>query len=181
VPFSINGDACSDNDGDGYGTGGACEGADCNDADAAIHAAVTYYRDADGDGYGNEDNGSDVCSLTPPLGYAAGDPGFDVDDGDAFYTDKLPTCTVRVIPGLLGLLIGEREQTRSLFVIGQPGTDFGDNPVVKWESDAISVVSSRVLFKRFMFMRATFNGEPLEWEEYRVLIDGCEGAIKWAR
>ncbi len=30
-------------------------------------------------------------------------------------------------------------------------------------------------------MRATFNGDPLEWQEYRVLIGGCEGAIRWAR
>ena len=33
MPFSINGDACSDNDGDGYFAGEGCAPVDCNDND----------------------------------------------------------------------------------------------------------------------------------------------------
>ncbi len=172
--------ACIDNDNDTYGQGCAA-GPDCDDNNSAIHNPIPYYRDADGDGYGNEDNASEFCFLTPPAGYADNSSGFDVDDTDAFYTDILPACAVKIIPGVLGRLIGDKERTRTLLVIAARGTEFSDNATITWESDAIEVLSARVFFKRFMFMRATFNGDPLEWQEYRVLIDGCEGAIRWAR
>jgi hypothetical protein len=189
--------ACVDNDGDGYGEN-CLAGPDCNDNDAAIHPGATevcngkdddcdgqiddggttaYYRDKDGDGYGDADNLTQAC--TAPAGYVSDNA--DVDDADAFYTDSLPTCAVKIIPGVLGRLIGDRERTRTLFIIGERGTEFGDNATIKWDSDAIDVVSTRALFRRFMFMRATFNGDPLEWKEYRVLIGDCEGSIKWAR
>jgi hypothetical protein len=171
---------CIDNDGDGYGEY-CIAGPDCNDNDSAIHATVTYYRDADGDGYGNADNALEFCSLTPPEGYTDNSSGFDVDDTDSFYTDFLPTCEVKIIPKTLGWLIGDRERTRSLLVIGQRGKEFGENPVIKWESGSIDVVSTRVFFKRFMFMRAKFNGQPLEKQEYRMLVGDCEGSIKWVR
>ena len=129
LPFLVNGESCLDKDGDGYGAGSLCAGPDCNDNDSAIHATVTYYRDADGDGYGNADNASEVCSLTPPAGYVDNSSGFDVDDTDPFYTDFLPTCEVKIIPKTLGWLIGDKEKTRSLLVIGKRGTEFGDNPV----------------------------------------------------
>jgi hypothetical protein len=172
--------ACIDNDNDTYGQGCAA-GPDCDDNNSAIHNPIPYYRDADGDGYGFADNASEFCFLTPPAGYADNSSGFDVDDTDAFYTGILPACAVKIIPGVLGRLIGDRERTRTLLIIGERDTVFGDSPVIKWESDAIEVVRSRVLFNRFMFMRVTFNGEPLDWEEYRVLIGDCEGAIKWAK
>jgi hypothetical protein len=171
---------CVDKDGDGYGEY-CTAGPDCNDNDSAIQATVTYYLDADGDGYGNSDNASEFCSLTPPEGYADNSSGFDVDDTDPFYTDILPTCEVKIIPKTLGWLIGDKEKTRYLLVIGQRGMGFGENPVIKWESDAIDVVSMRVFFKRYIFMRAKINGEPLEKQAYRVLVGSCEGSIKWAK
>ncbi len=108
-------------DGDGYGAGSLCTGTDCNDNDAAIHATVTYYPDVDGDGYGNADNDSEFCSLTPPVGYVDNSSGFDVDDTDPFYTDILPTCEVKIIPKTLGWLVGDKEKTRFLLVIGRGG------------------------------------------------------------
>lgn len=171
---------CIDNDNDTYGHYCAA-GPDCNDNDSAIHATVTYYPDADGDGYGIADNTTEFCSLTPPAGYADNSSGFDVDDTDPFYTDFLPTCEVKIIPKTLGWLVGDKEKTRSLLVIGKRGTEFGDNPAIKWESDAIEVVRTRVFFKRFLFIRAKFNGEPLDPQEYRVLVGDCEGSITWAK
>jgi len=182
-----------DRDGDGYGNqsvttfgttvpaGYASVSGDCNDNDSAIHATVIYYPDADGDGYRNADNASAFCSLTPPAGYLENTSSVDADDTDPFYTDFLPTCGVKIIPKTLGWLVGDKAKTRSLLVIGKRGTDFGDNPVIKWESDAIDDVNTSVFFKRFMFMKAKFNGEPLEKKEYRVLVGDCEGKISWAR
>ncbi len=118
--------ACIDNDNDTYGQGCAA-GPDCDDNNSAIHNPIPYYRDADGDGYGFADNASEFCFLTPPAGYADNSSGFDVDDTDAFYTDILPTCAVKIIPGVLGRLIGDKERTRTLLVIGARGTEFGDN------------------------------------------------------
>ena len=40
---------------------------DCNDANAAVHAA--YYHDADGDGYGNAGLSPSATAATPPAGY----------------------------------------------------------------------------------------------------------------
>lgn len=169
---------CIDNDGDGYGEN-CPAGQDCNDSDAAIHATVTCYRDADGDGYGTPDNASDVCQLTPPAGYVTDNA--DCDDTDAFYTTVCPTCSLKILPGALGRLVGDKERTRSLLIIGERGTDFGDNATITWEDDAIQVVRKHVFFKRFMFARVAFNGQQLEWENYRVLIDDCEGSINWAK
>jgi hypothetical protein len=120
--------------------------------------------DADNDSYGAN------CPAGP-----------DCDDTDAFYTDICPDCEVKVFPRVLGWLIGDREKTRTLLVIGKRGTDFGDKPVIKWESDAIEVVKTRVVLRRFMLMRVTLNGEPLEKQWYRVLVGTCEGRIRWAR
>ena len=188
--------ACIDNDGDGYGVN-CLAGPDCNDNDAAIHPGATetcngkdddcdgqtdegvttkFYRDADNDTFGDPAVSTQAC--TAPAGYVGNNS--DVDDTDTFYTNILPACAVKIIPGVLGRFIGDKEKTRTLLVIGEKGTEFGDNSTIKWESDAIDVVSTRVFFKRFMFMRATFNGEPLVWEEYRVLVGGCEGKIRWA-
>jgi hypothetical protein len=188
---------CRDNDGDGYGQYCAA-GPDCDDNNSAIHPGATevcngiddncngqtdegvkttFYRDADSDTFGDAAVTMQAC--TEPAGYLSDNS--DCNDADAFYTDICPECTVKIIPQTLGWLIGDKEKTRSLLVIGKRGTEFGDNSTIKWESDAIEVVSNRVLFKRFMFMRAKFNGEPLDKQEYRVLVGECEGKIKWAR
>jgi hypothetical protein len=42
---------------------------DCNDNDPDIHSTVQYYVDADQDGYGSQTT-ADICSATPPPGYA---------------------------------------------------------------------------------------------------------------
>jgi hypothetical protein len=91
---------CTDNDGDGYYVGGgACGAVDCDDTDDDIHpgateqcnsvdddcdtqideGCVTYFEDADGDGYGNP--AVSVTSLAPPPGYVAN--AADCDDNRA--------------------------------------------------------------------------------------------------
>lgn len=129
------------------------------------HSAVAASEcvDADYDTYG------DNCSA-----------GQDCNDNDFFYNEICPTCTVQIIPKILGWLIGDKNQTRTLLIVGERGTEFDNKTVIKWESDAIEVVSTRVFLKRFMLMRATFNGAALEKEEYRVLVGHCEGKVKWA-
>jgi hypothetical protein len=122
--------------------------------------------DKDGDGYGYGDN----CTAGP-----------DCDDSDAFYNEVCPDCTVKVIPKTLGGLVGEKEKTRLLLLIGTRGTVFDNATAVQWESDAITVLSKHVFFKRFMFMRAKFNGAALEKQQYRVLVGKCEGTVTWAR
>ena len=82
---------CLDNDGDGSGIGEECLAVDCDDEDAEVHPfadewcdgidnncdgvideataldALLWYRDADGDGYGNPDVTPFACSV--PAGY----------------------------------------------------------------------------------------------------------------
>jgi len=130
---------------------------------ANSQSAASDCIDADHDGYGEN------CKSGP-----------DCDDTDPFHTDVCPTCTVKIIPGILGWLIGDKEQTRTLFIIGKSGSDFNDTTVIKWESSAIEVVSRHVFFKRFMLMKAKFNGTNLEKADYRVLVGNCEGKITWA-
>jgi hypothetical protein len=189
--------ACIDKDGDGYGDN-CTLGPDCNDNNSAIHPGATevcngiddncngqtdegvkatFYRDADNDTFGTPAETIQAC--TEPAGYVSDNS--DCDDTDAFYTDICPTCTVKVIPKTLGWLVGDKEKTRSLLVIGKRGAEFDESTEIKWESNAIDVVRTRVFFKRFMFMRAKFNGEPLDKQEYRVLVGECEGTISWAK
>ena len=44
---------------------------DCNDYDATISASQTYHRDIDGDGLGDTNTTTSVCSLTAPEGYVS--------------------------------------------------------------------------------------------------------------
>ncbi|MFN7143731.1 MAG: putative metal-binding motif-containing protein, partial [Myxococcota bacterium] len=101
---------CADLDGDGYDS---C-GADCDDADPAVSPAgvetcdgvdqdcdgavdddatdaLTFYADADGDGYGDVTRRLAACEL--PVGYATVDG--DCDDADAAYNPGAlePDCT----------------------------------------------------------------------------------------
>jgi hypothetical protein len=116
--------------------------------------------DKDGDGYG------DNCTAGP-----------DCDDNDAFYTDVCPDCTVKVIPKSLGWFLGEKENTRSLLIIGTRGTVFDQSTPVRWETGKIAVVSKRVFFKRFMFMKVSIDGAALGKGDYRVLIGNCSGKL----
>jgi DMSO/TMAO reductase YedYZ molybdopterin-dependent catalytic subunit len=116
--------------------------------------------DKDRDGYG------DNCTAGP-----------DCDDSDAFYNEVCPDCTVTIIPQSLGWFLGEKEKTRRLLVIGNKGTVFNQNTPVSWETGAIEVLSKRVLFKRFMFMKVRIDGEALARGEHRVLIGACSGKL----
>ena len=72
-----------DNDGDGYvrcapwvgSVPGILGGGDCDDTSASAstchNTCHTYYRDADGDTYGNASITSVICSATPPAGHVA--------------------------------------------------------------------------------------------------------------
>ena len=52
---------------------------DCNDADFLIHSPVTYYVDADLDGYGSSVT-AQFCLIEPPYGYSVNNS--DCDDND---------------------------------------------------------------------------------------------------
>ena len=62
-----------DADGDGWAADD-----DCDDQDASVGGASTWYADADGDGYGDPDTGVDACEA--PEGTVA--DATDCDDGD---------------------------------------------------------------------------------------------------
>lgn len=99
---AVNG-GCGDVDGDGYYAQAACPPVDCNDNDPAIHPGatelcndgvdndcdgtvenattglLTWYPDADSDGYGN--TSAPLLACAAPIGYIPTDG--DCDDGDA--------------------------------------------------------------------------------------------------
>ena len=70
-----SGDAC-DNDADGDGL---TSDVDCDDLDASIGLPRTWYRDADGDGFGDDSNTTENC--TQPAGFT--NRGGDCDDTNA--------------------------------------------------------------------------------------------------
>lgn len=87
-----------DADGDGYdnGTAELCavtapdgysnttNGPDCNDNISAINSKNTWYRDPDGDGFGNPAETTESCVRVP--GYV--DNADDCDDTKALYSDN---------------------------------------------------------------------------------------------
>ena len=84
------------------------------------------------------------------------------DVTDPFYDDTCPTCTLIIIPRILGRLIGDKEVTRTFFILSPQGAEFDDSTVVKWESDSIEVVSRHIFFKRLMIMKVKINGSGFE-------------------
>ncbi|MBI5632117.1 MAG: putative metal-binding motif-containing protein [Nitrospirae bacterium] len=63
---------------------------DCNDNDASVHSGKAFYRDADGDGYGNQ--AVTVFACNAPVGYVSNsndcnDNDASVHSGKAFYRD----------------------------------------------------------------------------------------------
>jgi uncharacterized delta-60 repeat protein len=73
-----------DNDGWGNNTKVPCgtitRTGDCDDGDAKIHSVQTFYRDADGDSYGDAGNKILECTNTPPPGYVRN--SIDCNDND---------------------------------------------------------------------------------------------------
>jgi uncharacterized protein (TIGR03382 family) len=99
-----------DADGDGYDATGSCGGTDCNDSNAAVSPGdpetcngvdddcdgtiddgvkTTYYRDADGDGYGTSATTTTACSA--PTGYVA-TSGDCNDSNKSVYPGRTETC-----------------------------------------------------------------------------------------
>ncbi len=82
---------CNDSDATMYpGRSETCDGKD-NDCDGSTDEGVktTYYRDADGDGYGNPSNTTQACSA--PSGYVTNHT--DCNDSDAaIYPGRSETC-----------------------------------------------------------------------------------------
>jgi hypothetical protein len=79
--FSVNNTDCDDTDSSVYpGATETCDGDD-EDCDYTIDegAESTFYRDSDGDGYGNSASTTEACDV--PSGYSS--DATDCDDGDA--------------------------------------------------------------------------------------------------
>jgi hypothetical protein len=89
--YVSNGTDCNDNDAAiNPGATESCDGVD-NDCDSNVDEGVliTYYRDADGDSYGDSDDSQGACSA--PSGYVANSA--DCDDSDANINPGAPeTC-----------------------------------------------------------------------------------------
>jgi hypothetical protein len=105
--------ACTDADRDGYySQGGACGAVDCNDNDSSVNPGAAeacntidddcdgmpdnglpfayYYRDDDGDGYGDPDIAGRVLACEQPEGYADNSTGFDCNDNDSAVHPRAP-------------------------------------------------------------------------------------------
>jgi hypothetical protein len=86
-----DGDDCDDGDVTVFpGAGEACDGVD-DDCDGRVDDGVTltWYGDADADGYGAADEVVDTCA--PPLGYVASADDCD-DASEAVYPGAIETC-----------------------------------------------------------------------------------------
>ena len=59
---------------------------DCNDSDGAVHAPITYYKDADTDGFGSATVTTSVCSATAPATYVTNSS--DCNDAVVVYADN---------------------------------------------------------------------------------------------
>lgn len=110
-------DPCTDADADGHAAeGGTCGPADCNDQNPVIHPSAgelcdgvdnncdgrsdegltaVYYRDADGDGLGDQGQAITVCASSPPAGYATN--AEDCDDSNPALGQSCQNLTVRVL------------------------------------------------------------------------------------
>ena len=60
-------------------------------ADCISTACITYYRDTDADGLGDNGHTLTACGFTPPSGYASN--GGDCDDGDPTMSQNSSFCT----------------------------------------------------------------------------------------
>ncbi|MFT3772446.1 MAG: MopE-related protein [Minicystis sp.] len=92
-----------------------CDGLD-NDCDGQIDEglATTFYRDADGDGYGDATQTTQACLTTPPAGYVANHT--DCNDGNA-----------AVHPGATEICNGTDDNCNGVADEGNPGSGFACN------------------------------------------------------
>ncbi len=82
----------NDNDGDGYGVGPSCLGADCDDGNVNIWQNLSGYIDNDNDGYG-AGGLLDICSgASLPLGYASVDGDCNDTNEFIFPGSSQPNC-----------------------------------------------------------------------------------------
>ncbi|MBN2106960.1 MAG: hypothetical protein JW832_05995 [Deltaproteobacteria bacterium] len=88
-------------------------------------------------------------------------------------------CSVKILPARLGRLIGTGRAVRTVLVMGAPGTQFDNDTVVQWESDAIKVLDRRIISSRFMLMTLSLDGSQLDKLAYRVQVGQCQGEIAW--
>lgn len=82
-----------ENDSD-YDNDGTVTDKDCNDKDSSVSKTTTYYKDVDGDGYGDVNSTTAVCSssTTPPTGYVSNstdcnDSDKDINSKKTYYKD----------------------------------------------------------------------------------------------
>lgn len=68
----------SDKNDSDYDNDGTSTSSDCNDKDNTVSSNKTYYQDADGDGLGDPNKTTTVCSATVPTGYVTN--GNDTND-----------------------------------------------------------------------------------------------------
>jgi len=75
-----------DKDGDGHGSlvkvpcPGSLSHDDCDDNNVSVHFQYAFFRDGDGDGYGDKNQKIMLCTLVPPSGYVRN--ATDCDDSD---------------------------------------------------------------------------------------------------
>ncbi|OLY90647.1 hypothetical protein BUE76_01060 [Cnuella takakiae] len=144
----------ADNDGDGV-----ANEVDCDPLDAAVSTSpVTYYKDSDGDGFGDPNNKTAVCATTSPEGYVANNQDcddtmvyFKDGDGDGFGAGAPIACgkvTTNTdcddndndnYPGAPEICDGEDNDCDGLVDEGVQKTYYRDNDGDGWGNTALSV------------------------------------------
>ncbi len=79
-----------------------------SDNDCQSLACLTYYRDGDGDGFGDPNKPQKVCGFNPPNGYVNSFMGTDCDDLDVTMFPTVSRCqsaTVRIYCQVEGVLL----------------------------------------------------------------------------
>jgi hypothetical protein len=67
---------------------------------------------------------------------------------------------------------------RRLLVIGSRGTEFTHDTPVSFETSAITVLDTHVLFKRFMILKVRIDPASVVKGDLRVLAGDCAGTLK---
>ncbi|UCD87624.1 MAG: putative metal-binding motif-containing protein, partial [Desulfobacterales bacterium] len=170
--------SCVDNDNDGYPADSDCDDSDpdvnpgameiCNGIDDNCdgdidEGCVTYYRDADGDGYG--DPGDSVTATSPPAGYVAN--AGDCDDADAAtYPGASESCN-----GWDDDCDGTVDEGCALHYRDADGDGYGD------PSDSTTVPQSGYVPNAGDCDDGNANVNPGETEICNGVDDNCDGTI----